>query len=464
MDALKLFLSQRRFDLIYKYLYVTNPCEYNKRAYLENIRAFTNDRFVELEPSDGVPKVSSDDYVNSFDRLVINLKSQKFDVGKGMIPVQTNGEISDGAHRLAACAALGIDVETTPDKSNQDLFTYEFFHARKMDPDMMDYGALEYVKLNPDTYIVNLHAVNSTDQDDKVLEILNRYGFVYYKKNIKMNLNGYVNLVKLSYGSFWEREQWIGDETDNFAGAYHHAKMSCGKSPMRIFVFVCDDLKKVVKAKAEIRGLFNIGNYSVHICDTHEEAIWLAETYFNKNSLMYIKSKPYKFVDLRFDENLNYLRNKLRELGVPTDDVCCVGSSPINAYGIRHASDVDYLSVNNKFYVEDEIISPHDDQLQYYKKSKIEIVTNPHYFFYYQGIKIGTLQLIGLLKYRRGEFPKDWRDLCSIVIILLKQFLRKSSLSSQIPIGVKWYRLKKKLRKNKILYSMYKIIRRRKDE
>ena len=454
MDAFKLLLSQHRFDLIYKYLYVLNPNKYNRDAYIESIRSFTGNSFFELEPSDGVPKQTVDDYVNSFDRLIENIKAKGYDKIVGAVPLQTNGEVSDGAHRLAVCAALGIDIEVIEDSVHNEVFNYVFFRDRKMNPDIMDYGALEYVKLNPNTFIVNLHAATSTKHDEQVVDILNKYGWIYYQKDIQMNLNGYVNLVKLSYGSFWEREQWIGDETDGFAGALNHAKMSFGKSPMRIFVFVCDDLQKVLKAKAEIRALFDIGNNSVHINDTHEEAIWLAETYFNKNSLYFIKHKSYKYRDKRFDANIEYLRQKIQESHTPMDSVCCVGSTPMNAYGLRKSSDLDYLSIDDHFFIEDEIISPHDDQLRYYKCSKEDIVNNPQSYFYYHGVKICTLNISAKLKFNRHEFPKDWDDLCVIMTRL-----HMSANISPVLLSVKWYQLKKHLRKNDFIYKLYKIIK-----
>ena len=452
MEALTLLMRQHRFDLIYKYLYVINPSQFNRDAYVESIRAFTANTFKELEPSDGVPKLSVEDYVSSFDKLIASLQDKGFDKSLGVIPMQFNGEISDGAHRLAVCAALGKEVELEEDVVNSFIFNYEFFLDRHMESDVMDYGALEYVKLNTNSYIVNLHAATNPLHDAKVENILNKYGFVYYKKNVKMNYNGYVNLVKLSYGSFWEREKWIGDAKDSFAGARNHAKMSYGNNPMRIFVFVCDDLQKVLKAKKEIRALYNLGNNSVHINDTHEEAIWLAETYFNRNSLHFIKHCSFKYLDELFEENISYLKRKLFETQTKWDDVCCVGSTALNAYGIRKSQDMDYLSLDENFNIEDKIISPHDDQLIYYKKTKEDIITNPNNFFYYQGIKFGSLNLVLQLKKHRHEYPKDYKDI--LRIIFLQQF------NVHLNIDATKYKIKMALKNNPIVYGFYKFIKR----
>ncbi len=68
VNALELLLKQKRFDLIFKYVFLAQQNEFAHNAYLENIRAFNN--FYELNPSDGVPKNSADDFVQSFNNLI----------------------------------------------------------------------------------------------------------------------------------------------------------------------------------------------------------------------------------------------------------------------------------------------------------------------------------------------------------------------------------------------------------
>ena len=106
LNAFQLFLKQKRFDLIFKYLYLKYPeNKFVKSAYIENIRAFNG--FYEVEPSDGAAKNSAEDFINSFDGLYKSIKEKGFDSTLGTVPIGNNGEISDGAHRLAVCAYLG---------------------------------------------------------------------------------------------------------------------------------------------------------------------------------------------------------------------------------------------------------------------------------------------------------------------------------------------------------------------
>lgn len=192
--AYDLFLRQKRFDLIFKYLYVKYPHNnFIKQAYLENIRAFNG--FFEVDPSDKIPKESPQDFLNSFDKLILSIKDNSFITANNQIPIGKNNEISDGAHRLAICAFLDTEIETKEDNSN-DLYDFRFFRKNNMSEDIMDYGALEYVKLHPHAYIVNLHSITDRDKDEEVYKLLETYGFVFYQKDVRLSFDGYVNLKK----------------------------------------------------------------------------------------------------------------------------------------------------------------------------------------------------------------------------------------------------------------------------
>lgn len=456
--VLDIFLHQRRFDLIFKYLYVKRPCAYHRSAYLEHIRAFNG--FYELNPSDGTPKNSADDFINSFDALIQSLKKKGYANTLPPIPLGSNGEIQDGAHRLAACMALGIDPKIENDNNGLDeVYDYRFFREKKMDESVMDYGALEYVKLNPNTHIVNLHSVANPKDDDKVETILNKYGAIFYKKELHLTYNGLVNLKKMSYGSFWDREDWIGNEQNQYFGAQNHAQASLGKYPTRVYVFVCDDLEKVVKAKAEIRSIYKIGNFSVHINDCHEEAVWLAETYFNSNSLFAINNRPFAKDDKVFDDNVKYLKSTAQKLGVELDDVCGAGSTPLNVLLLRHSDDLDYLSKDENLNIEDNIISPHDSQLCYYPYLKEEIITNPAHYQYYHGLKLISLDVLYQMKRNRGEKPKDLND-CRMIDKLLmrshfdKQLFMYNLTHHPMYVAINSYYKKSKRRLKRVLKKL----------
>ncbi len=451
MDAKSLLLNNNRFDLIFKYLYLTNkdknPSFFSK-MYLENIRAFNN--FHEEEPSDGVPKESAEDFLKSFDTLFENIKQNGFD-SKSIIPIGNNGEISDGAHRLTCAAVLNLDVPVENDGRN-DNYDYKFFMDRNFNPQFADYGALEYVKLQKDAYIVNLHAVVEEKYDTKVEEILNKYGCIYYKKRVPLNYNGYVNLKKLSYGSFWEREPWIGTVDNRFSGAQDHAKHSKGNGKfIRAYVFVCKNPQDLITIKQEVRDLFNIGNYCIHINDHREEAVALAQLYFNDNSIQIFNTRPFTFEDQNYDENIEELKKRIKKDNLQIEDFIIGGSSPLNIIGTRKSDDIDYLfNGKEKFNGEDDLISSHDTELKFYPDTKENLIYDNKYFFYYKGIKVVSLETLYKLKSTRGEKPKDIRD-CKTI----KRLLNGKSVNS-----IKKYSKPKKTYKDLFVYrTLRKIYR-----
>lgn len=418
-DAMRLFLRQRRFDLIFKYLYVKDSNDFNKKAYIESIRAFNG---FQEESSNGVIKKSSSDFVEVFDSLIKEIKKEGYVASLGGVKVNSTGKVIDGAHRLSICASLGKNVvlEDTDLDANWD---YNFFRSKNMKEEIMDYGALEFTKINPQAYVVNLMPVSNPSNDEKVIKILEKYGFVYYKKDVWITYNGLVNLKKISYGNFWERASWVGTSQNYYSGAQNHARLSMGKYPLRVVVFVCDSLEKVIEAKKEIRDLYGIGNFSVHINDTHEEAIQLAETYFNRNSLFLVNTRLFYLDDPIFEKHIEVLKNACRDMKLDIDRTCGAGSTPLNAFQIRHSEDLDYLTLDEGCLPNNDILSSHDKHRELYPYSIEDIITNPCHHLYYNGVKFISLETLYCMKMKQWEAPKNILDSNKIKNIMLYEKL-----------------------------------------
>ena len=71
------------------------------------------------------------------------------------------------AHRVAVAASLGLFVPVEVSDSEK-VFNYKFFNRHRMNPEWMDYGALKFLEINPNAYIVNLHSVNELNKDKDV--------------------------------------------------------------------------------------------------------------------------------------------------------------------------------------------------------------------------------------------------------------------------------------------------------
>lgn len=418
-NALDLLCRNRRFDLVFKYLYVKNRelkglTPFFTDLYAESIRAFNG--YSEEKPSDTIPKDGRQEFLARFDTLIDSIRKNGFDPAQA-VPVTATGELVDGAHRLAACAALGLDIETRP-TAHERYYTYQRFLENGMDRSLADYGALEYVRLNPNAYIVNLQSIIDAGDDPKVEAILNQYGFIFYKKEIALTFNGYVNLKKLNYlyDKNGNRNRWVGAVENGFEGAQRHARESMGKSPLRAYVFICDSLQKVIEAKAKIRALFTFGNNSVHINDSREEAIKLAELYFNANSLAMLNATPFTYENRPFEQTLNRIGQEMEQAGVGRDQICFIGSTSMAAVGIRPCNDYDYIDIAPSPFQSSlegvDLAKP--EHLRHYPYAAHELIVNPTRHFYCQGFKFITLEVLQSMKQKRNCGQKDAED-CHLI-------------------------------------------------
>ena len=265
-----IFFKQKRFDLIFKYLYLKYPNNsFVKSAYLESIRAFNN--FYE-KAEDGTLKLSPDDFTKSFDDLYYSIKKNGYNQDLGKIPVGNNGEIQNGAHRLAICTFLNYEIKTIPDTLTRTPWNYDYFKKNKMKQEIMDFGAEEYVKLNPHSHIVSIHPNIHIEEDNNIIEILQKYGFIYYEKNIKIDDKSFNKIAYL-----FEKNTFI----QNIKNKFIKTNRTISEN-LRTFIFVCNNNSKKTEAINEIKNIYTL---NVHISNKRREAVKLAKLYFGKNSV-----------------------------------------------------------------------------------------------------------------------------------------------------------------------------------
>lgn len=422
MKARELLSKQRRFDLTFKMLFLRHSdSEYFRALYLEHMRTFNN--FYERCPV----KTSPADFVEDFLALDRSMEEYGYD-DDSIIYTDAGLQIMNGAHRLACAAMRDLAVPVVVEESASFWAPdYGHFLRSGLDRGAADHNALEYVKANPNAWILQLHASADLKHEAEVHAILAKYGFLYYAKNARLSENGYVNLTLLNYGDDGRRGKWVGTKADDFAGARKKARRSMGPNPLRIVVFACDDAAKVVRAKNEIREMFGLGNDSCHINDRHAQGVAVAEAVFNANSLFVLNRRD-PLADLgALDKRLDALKKVMN-----AERTACGGSSPLNAAGLRVAADLDCLSLDaipghlKKFGIAD-----HSEVLPMYPAGKREMIENPSLHFWHRGVKFASLKIILAMKEKRGEVPKDVDD-CA----LIRGFLAAAGLGSEVPRGV----------------------------
>ena len=370
-------LTHKRFDVVVKYMYASNlTSEFYKNAYKEHLRIWNG--FYEGSPR----KRGFEDFDNAFKSIIKNTVDEP-------VPVNHEGHIVNGAHRLAAALYHQRPIHiryTNPDENNHVESDSEYFATRGLAQSIVQRTALEYAKLKSNTHVMCLFPIAHTRMAE-VMNIIEKHSNIFYKSSEAFNSTGQLGLIKEIYLSDgWGTEKAIRKKCK---------QCFRGMSKVTFVLLDAKNLETVKEMKNKIRALFKVGNHSVHINDTHEDTIRIAKTVFNTNSIHFLNHR-------RSVSFPNY--KKLMADMKPDDNEIITGSTVLSLYGLRDCKDIDKIYYNNP---------PADSHNQYlknlYKLSLDDIINNPIYHLYYNGFKYVSLDVIKNMKKTRNE-PKDVID------------------------------------------------------
>jgi len=370
-------LTHKRFDVVVKYMYASNlASEFYKNAYKEHLRIWNG--FYEGSPR----KRGFEDFDNAFKSIINNTVDEA-------VPVNPEGHIANGAHRLAAALyhQRPINIRNTnPDENNYVESDYEYFVKRGLSQSIVKRTALEYAKLKSNTHVMCLFPI-AHKRMTEVINIIEKHSNIFYKSSEVFNATGQLGLIKEIYLSDgWGTEKAIRKKCK---------QCFRGMSQVTFVLLDAKNLETVKEMKNKIRALFKVGNHSVHINDTHEDTIRIAKTVFNTNSIHFLNNRK----SVSFP---NY--KKLMADTKPNENEVITGSTVLSLYGLRDCKDIDKIYYNNP---------PSDSHNQYlknlYKLTLDDIVNNPIYHLYYNGFKYVSLDVIKNMKKTRNE-PKDIID------------------------------------------------------
>ncbi len=402
-------LTPNRLDIIAKYLYIKYyelniESVFAEELYLAHIEALNG--FVENDES---KKVGKQSFIDNFRTLIESIKKRGFNE-KHIIPLSYDLSITDGAHRVASAIFFEKKVETVILDVEKQNFNFEFFELRGLDRIYLDAMAFEYAQLKENVFMVLIWPA-AEEHEVELRIILNKYGSIVYKKEVSLNMNGMIHLVKQAY----RNELWVGSYQNDFEGARNKARW-CFKETgiLRVFLFESD--QNLIEMKEEIREVFKLNKHAVHINDTKEETIELAELLFNQNSINWMNSAniiEYK----KFNELFLKYTSWFAKNGIPKEDFALIGGA-LAIFGVRESSDIDYICKNNKEYdFVDKEIELETKKTQYLPINIHEVLYNPKYYFYARGQKFVSLEVIKSIKQAR-KIGNDEEDIVLINLLI----------------------------------------------
>ncbi|MDU8913851.1 hypothetical protein [Aestuariicoccus sp. MJ-SS9] len=399
-------LHHNRFDLAFKLGYLdgreVGGSEFLRGLYSSHIRAFS---LGEMSEPGNDQKTDLDAFVTGFDEILADLQENGFDPERSLVPLASDGSILNGAHRCAAAMQLGMGLTGVETGLDPVRYDWRFFQARGMTQEDLDAAAIAYVRHAPQAAIALLWPAAGR-REGAVEDILG--GFAY-RKDLKLSARGARNLLAHVYAN----EPWLGTPEEDFPGI--DAKLIpcfAGTQPLRALVFDRAPGMDLIAEKDRVRALFGIGKHSIHITDTHEEAVMLARMLFNQQSVFALEhAQPARFPQVR--TMALDLALYLRDAGQSPDDAVIDSGMVMGLFGLRAPSDIDYLAPESG--APSEAFEWHDTQ----RHGALigDLMYDPEKHFHFWGMRFVSLPQIAAMKASRMA-GRDSEDLAQIAMLL----------------------------------------------
>ena len=350
-----------RFDFMAKYLYIKQyDNKYNTNFFIDLYKAhiITFNGGYELPDTtlqnNTIIKKNIDDFIKVFNELIEDMKLNGYNK-QYPIPIDQNGIIENGTHRLLTAYYFNIKPELKQITGRGQQYDYNFFLQRQGKPSLeriyADTMALEYVNHNPNQRCMILYP-NAYDNNkvQSIIPIIKQYGDIYYHKLIKLSPNGLINLIKELYRG----EEWIGGLFPS-SGGDGKFRFCYADNPIIYISISMFDVTKLIEMKEKCRKIYNLGKHSLHVSDYISDTWRISAALLNENSIHFLNNGTNNITK----ETKELLTNYFNKMETKKSE--------------------DYILMN----IKNEIIYETRSNLQIH-----DILYNPINYYYINGLKI----------------------------------------------------------------------------
>ena len=359
------YIVPNRFDLMAKFLYIRN---YEKRihsSFYIDLYKHHIEVFNKCWEHPGTKK-NIDDFLKSFNSLIESIKKNGYN-NDYPIEVGSNNVIINGAHRLMLSYYFNLNPNIkNENKKGCEVYNYDFFLNRNnywrrdneiysnLERKYADTMALEYINVKKNVRCMITYPVAyKYNKDSQIKELIKEYGYLYYKKEVKLTKNGVINLIKELYRG----EGWIGGmfPNDSCGGKF---TLCYEDKPITLYLIEFNDCKKIVEFKERCRQFFNIGKHSLHISDYTIDTFRIASSLLNENSINFLNKGTNKISKQTKQLLIDYFNKYYKN----NNNKCIKSYISHNIFNFKNIDNIDFCENTENIY-------------------------NPDKFFYFNGFK-----------------------------------------------------------------------------
>lgn len=343
--APKELVNSNRLDIVIRYLYVRDICsgiinEYHRKMYARFILSVNgaeepvgmgnfHDQF-----TDYGEKIGIDAFIESFDGLLESLKNEGF-YEENAIPLNRNGEMLNGSHRVAASLALEKDiwVKYYDSVSSQDFWNLE---------------RLKRVGFSVEDQITILRGFTDLYENCGILVMMSEIeGTWHYVKQFL--LQGFHEVGSVTVDFLDDYVAWQNILSEYGYGKEKFSNQNWMYKPFRFQLVIYSDEDSV-----DFKDLFEVPVQRLEllnkVMDFKENAVILAtdkheyehlrRLFLSVNNFRVNGMRLRNVCGRRFENRLNKLRNFLIDNSIPIEKVCLTDEAVMEIFGLRQAKTI----------------------------------------------------------------------------------------------------------------------------
>ena len=430
-------LTPRRLDLVCKYLYfrelrsATDTAPRGSpvaRLYQKHIAVRTGG----LEPPDPfytgqntTAKQSVADYERHAKLLLTSLSSNGFDP-EAAVPYFTDGTLGNGAHRVSAALALDMPIVARRHEGHGTPWGFDWFVENGFTTDELQRLLYAYTNLKPDRVAIFIcYSPARQYWDSFTRTIADNFDLV---GQVDLAIDSALGMYEAVHDLYATLEPLSSTGVIN-----RKALLLAMARPLALRVILAerwkddDDVYELAtgvknRCREAARDVVAPESYlAVHAGSSRAETLNLARVLFSPNNIHQLHRRRSAGVRTEFLKWLAECRDVCVRDGIALDEICVVGSSPLEVIGVRPSTDVDFTlkshyrkarygsGVTHLTPSVDIVTEGYHRHREQPAIGDDDLIDNPDYHFMFRGLKFANPEIVLGQKdfYRRD---KDVRD------------------------------------------------------
>jgi hypothetical protein len=391
-------LSPERFDLLADMIYA----KYHRLKVAKNWRNRVYLDCKKITKSEESVRSSGNTIVkdqSEFDNLLDHMKDMDGPKSGIYVPISDERIVINHAHQLAAAHIFHQPIHAIQFQYHPNEFDYGYFQENGLSQDILDGMALTYSNLCSHMFVIVVFPI-ARGKDDEIEHLMSEYGYVAFQKEVSFTKLGKYNLIQLLYASM----HWIDPDGDITYGVCHHVEHRFWQdNPVKFYFLIFDDPSKILEAKERLRASFDLKNFSLHINDTHDETISIAEQILTPNSV-YFMNHAQPWLCKRTLRLLKEFKEEIRRQGLERDHFCLVGDSVLAVFGLRNVKHIDFLYMGDSSALDfDSRFRVINEEVPLEQDSIGDLIFDPNNHFYFMGLKFISPSRFSEIKNRENS-------------------------------------------------------------